>query len=33
MDDTLNKRIKFAFGDYLEQRGYSEEAGFLFSQA
>lgn len=29
--EILIKRIKLAFGEYLEQRGYSEEAGFLFS--
>lgn len=27
------KKVKYAFGDYLELRGYSEEAGFLYSQS
>ena len=29
--DDLTKRIKLAFGEYLEARGYSEEAGFLYA--
>ena len=29
----LVRRVKLAFGEYLEQRGYSEEAGFLYSAA
>lgn len=29
--EELIKRIKHAFGEYLELRGYSEEAGFLYS--
>jgi hypothetical protein len=30
--ELLNK-VKLSFGEYLEQRGYAEEAGFLFSAA
>ena len=29
----LTKRIKVAFAEYLYQRGYSEESGFLYSAA
>jgi hypothetical protein len=31
--EPLIKRIKLAFGEYLHLRGYSEEAGFLYSAA
>jgi tetratricopeptide (TPR) repeat protein len=31
--EDLTKKIKLAFGEYLHQRGYSEEAGFLYSAA
>ena len=24
------RRVKLAFGEYLDQRGYSEEAGYMF---
>lgn len=29
----LMKQIKLSFGEYLEQRNYSEEAGFLYNAA
>lgn len=32
-DAELEKRVKLAFGEYLESRGYSEEAGFLYNAA
>ena len=31
--EDLTKRLKLAFGEYLEARGYSEEAGFLYAAA
>jgi hypothetical protein len=30
---ALTKKLNMAFGEYLEQRGYPEEAGFLYQQA
>jgi len=32
-DQELQKRVKLAFGEYLESRGYSEEAGFLYNSS
>ena len=32
-NEDCTKQIKLAFGEYLEQRSYSEEAGFLYSAA
>ena len=29
--EPLTKRLKLAFAEYLELRGYSEEAGFLYA--
>ena len=29
-DNGLLLKVKLAFGEYLEQRGYAEEAGFLY---
>jgi elongator complex protein 1 len=29
----LVRKVKLSFGEYLEQRGYSEEAGFLYNGA
>jgi hypothetical protein len=31
--ENLKKRLKLAFREYLEARGYSEEAGFLYDAA
>ena len=30
-NEVLIKRLKLAFAEYLEARGYAEEAGFLFA--
>lgn len=29
----LLRKVRLSFGEYLEQRGYSEEAGFLYNGA